>query len=135
MNTHTHKNNKLKHNDNVLIAIPHSFYSSQKKEKEIYTYVNASVVDLKASENFDEVLIQAYCGMNLDVLLTGSLSFEQHQENKDTDVLRVPIGNPNSIHSVLTKVKRSLKGHFTREIYRDMGGVNLKLISNSSDNL
>ncbi|MDD6194934.1 MAG: hypothetical protein PUB19_08555 [Lachnospiraceae bacterium] len=126
--------NTLKHCDNVLIAIPHSFYSSGKIQKETYTYVNANVVEIKNSENYDKVQILAHYGMNLDVFLSGNLSFVLGIAVDDIDVLLLPFRNPYKqidIYSVLTKVKQNIKKQFTREVYRDMGGVQMELISSS----
>lgn len=124
--------NTLKHHDNVLIAIPHSYYSLKQSEKEIYTYVNASIVNIKRSEAFRNLLIHAHYGMNLDVLLAGSLSFEHSVAANDTHALLIPIRNPHkhiSIYSILAKIKKSIKGHFDREVYRDMGGVRMELVT------
>lgn len=126
--------NTLKHRDNVLIAIPHSFYSSGKTQKETYTYVNANVVEIKNSENYDKVQILSHYGMNLDVFLSGNLSFILGIAAEDIDVLLLPIRNTHKqidIYSVLTKVRQNIKKQFIREVYRDMGGVQMELISSS----
>lgn len=126
--------NTLKHRDNVLIAIPHSFYSSGKIQKETYTYVNANVVEIKNSENYDKVQILSHYGMNLDVFLSGNLSFILGIAAEDIDVLLLPIRNTHKqidIYSVLTKVRQNIKKQFIREVYRDMGGVQMELISSS----
>ena len=124
----------LKHRDNVLIAIPHSFYASGKVQKETYTYVNSNVVDIKNSENYDGVQILSHYGMNLDVFLCGNLSFVLGIAAEDTDALLLPIRNPHKqidLYSVLTKVRQNIKKQFIREVYRDMGGVQMELVSDS----
>lgn len=126
--------NTLKHRDNVLIAIPHSFYSSGKAEKETYTYVNATVVNIANSENYSKVQIYSNYGMNLDVFLAGNLSFELGIAAEDIDVVMLPIRNPHkqiNIYSVLAKVRQNIRKHFTREVYRNMGSVRMELISSN----
>lgn len=126
--------NTLTHRDNVLIAIPHSFYSSSKILKETYTYVNANVLEIKNSESFDKVKILSHYGMNLDVFLSGNLSFVLNIAAEDIDAFLIPIRNPHkqiNIHTVLTKVRQNIKKQFNREVYRDMGGVQMLLVSES----
>lgn len=128
------ENNTLKHHDNVLMVIPQSFYSSRRGEKEIYTYVNAAIVDIKNSHDFSAIEICANCSMDLDVLFTGSLFFEQRIMDEDTDAFLIPVCDPHkniSINSVLTKIKKNIKGHFGREVYRDFGGVRMRLIKDT----
>lgn len=72
--------------------------------------------------------------MNIDDFLSGNLSFALGIADEDTDVLLLPIRNPHKqidIYSVLTKVKQNIKKQFTREVYREMGGVQMELISSS----
>lgn len=121
----------LKHYDNALLAIPHSFYSSRKVQKEIYTYVNASIVEIKNSENYGKIRIISHYGMNLDVFLSRNLSFELEIADEDNDIYQLPIRDPHkqiNIYSVLAKVRQDIKKQFTREVYRDVGGVQIGLI-------
>lgn len=124
----------LEHRDNVLLAIPHSFYSSGKIQKETYTYVNANVVEIKNSEPYDKVRLLSNYGMNLDVFLSGNLSFEIGIATADTDVLLLPIHNPLkqiNIYSVLAKVRQNIKKQFTREVYHNMGGIQIELVASN----
>lgn len=130
-------NQTLKHHDNVLMVIPQPYYSSRRSEKEIYTYVNASIVDIKNSQDFKAIEICANCSMDLDVLFTGSLYFEQHIVDEDTDAFLIPtyaLNKQININSILTKVKKCIKGHFGREVYRDLGGVRMRLIKDTYSN-
>ena len=116
------------------MVIPQSFYSSRRGEKEIYTYVNAAIVDIKNSHDFSAIEICANCSMDLDVLFTGSLFFEQRIMDEDTDAFLIPVCDPHkniSINSVLTKIKKNIKGHFGREVYLDFGVVRMRLIKDT----
>ena len=76
----------------------------------------------------------SHYGMNLDVFLSGNLSFILGIAAEDIDVLLLPIRNTHKqidIYSVLTKVRQNIKKQFIREVYRDMGGVQMELISSS----
>lgn len=126
--------NTLIHRDNVLIAIPQSFHSSGKVQKEIFTYVNASVVEIKSSDNYGSVQILSHYGMNLDVFLSGNLSFDFGIASEEVDVFIIPFHDLHkqiNIYSVLTKVRQNIKKQFCREVYRDMGGVQMELIPNN----
>lgn len=127
--------NTLKHCENVLIAIPHSFYSSGKTIKETYTYVNAAVMDIANSAQYGKAQILSNYGMNLDVFLAKNLSFEISIAAEDIDAILLPVCSPHkqiNIYSVLRKVRQNIKKHFTREVYRNMGGVHMELISDDA---
>lgn len=122
--------NTLKHHDNVLLAIPQSFYSPSLKQN-IYTYVTANIVKLKNSTDFNAIRIKANPDMELDVLFKDNLFFERSVAEEEADSFCIPIKSLHkhiSIYSVLTRVGRCLRSHFGRVVYRDYGGVTITLM-------
>ena len=127
--------NILKHQDNVLIGIPESFYFSRKAQKETYTYVNANVIEIKRSDSYNKIQLLSHYGMNLDVFLAGNLSFEFNIVSEEMDAFLIPIYNSHrqvNIYSVLTKIRQHIKKQFKREVYRELGGVQMQLVSDNN---
>ena len=118
----------LKHSENVLLAIAHS---SKYCRHEIYTYVNASVVSLKCSADYNCIEIKASQDMELQYVFQDSVSFSQAHNNGSIEEFIIPIQNPNrtiDVYSVLTKISRNVKSNFGRTIYHMLGGINMKLV-------
>lgn len=123
-------NNALKHQDNVLLVIPQSFYALAPNNN-IYTYVTANIVGLKRSEDSNVIKIKANHDMGLDELFKDKFSFEHSVADENRCIFYIPFKDLHkhiSIYSILTKVGRCLKNHFGRAAYRDYGGIEMSLI-------
>lgn len=128
------ENMELKHHDNVLMVIPKSFHTSLRDEKETYTYVNATIMDIKESASFNEIVIKTSKDMELGALLRGNLTFQQNNI-REIDACLVKfcnLHNNTHLYAVLSKIKRCIKGHFSRAVYRELGGISMHLIANKT---
>lgn len=127
------EDNIIKFSDNVLLAIPRSYYSSMspKNIQNKFTYVSCSISDIKNEEDFDLIQIESEVGMCLCSVLCDIVHFDC-EEDKNKVLINIPIKSPPKridIYSILTRVGKNMKKWFSRSGYRQLGGVNIKLIN------
>lgn len=128
---------KIKYRDNVLLAIPRSYYSTlppgQVQNK--FTYVNCYISDIKNSSDFDILRIEANNCMCICSVLAETVHFDCINSEEELDVLSVPIKSSNKridIYSILTKIGRNIKKWFSRQSYRQFGGVKITLLNSEN---
>lgn len=129
--------NEIKHNDNVLLAIPRVYYSTMpvKLVKDKYTYVSCSIVRLKDSNDVNAVNVKAPNSMCLHALISDNVHIEYEEHKNEFDIINIPLRDERKnidIYSVLTKVGRSIKKSYNRQGYKDYGGINMMLIEDKA---
>lgn len=129
--------NLLLFHDNVLIAIPQTFYlfsSGNKTSSTIYSYVNASIVELKQSMNYHSVKLDVPAVMELDDLFQSVMCYEHTVLEDWTHSYKIPYQDPKnnlSIYAILTKIRRQISSKYGRNEIRNYGRINIQLINDS----
>lgn len=126
-----HEDSSLLHNDNVLLAIPG--FKSRKESSQIYTYVSAYVKKLKNSNEYDLLEMEAVPDLNLEIVLRQSFNVKTNVQDEHHKCLISIKDNQKdiSLYSVLTRVGRNIKKYVNRDVYRQLGGLRLRLIRKS----
>lgn len=131
------ENGKIKYRDNILLAIPRSYYSTMplKQVQNKFTYINCYISDIKNSTDYDTLKIEADNSMCLCSVLAEAVHFDCVINEEKVDILSIPIkssGKKISLYSVLTKIGRSLRRWFSRQAYQQLGGVKIVLLNNDN---
>lgn len=129
------ENEEIRHKDNILLAIPRTYYSTMPPEQvqNKLTYVNCYISDIKNSTDYDIVKIKSSSSMCICSVLTEIVHFECSENEKEFDIISIPIKNISGtidIYSILTKVGRNIRKWFSRQAYRQYGGVEIQLLNN-----
>lgn len=125
--------------DNVIFAVPESYYSSRKHTDGIVplTYISASVTGIKRSQEYDSVSIHTETDWGLAQLLEGHVyATQQSYDNADAVETCIPLMRAHrrlSVYSTLKLVKNAIRKSYGRAVYRQLGRVTLKL-KTTSDN-
>lgn len=128
---------RIKYNDDILLAIPRSYYSSLPKKdvQNKYVYVSSTITDIKNSFDFNAVEI--YTNTNCD-LKTMVHNLKCHINNKASNDISytffVKSNNKNfDIYSLLIIIGRNIHKMFNREVYRQIGGAKVTLLKYKSN--
>ena len=112
---------KILHHDNVLLAISEANYLVRAHSNEpTYTYVSASVYDIKDSSNFDTICIEGNSSLSLSEILRGSLPLVSEEK----------IGREYSVEAILASINKNIKNNFNRFWYKRAGGIRMYLVKN-----
>lgn len=131
------ENGSIKHHDNVLLAIPRAYYSSLPTHivQNKYTYVSCCISEIKSSFDYDAVVLRARSEVDLQTILSDNVHIERSDNNMEVNSVIIPIKDCKKkidIYSVFTKIGRNIKKWFNHQSYRQLGGINIKLIKKSS---
>lgn len=116
----------IKHQDSVLLAIPRVYYSSRpaKEIQGLFTYVSADIVDVKNSESYDQIRLEAENSMCIDSALNETVHFSQETISSTVSSYTIPInerrktGTTVNVYSVMPRVARNIKRWTNRLSYR-----------------
>ncbi len=126
---------QLLHADNVLFAVPKSYYddSNQQKNQSIYTYISSTVVGIKDSAQYHTIKIKASDLLELDVLFSDVVHYTKVKDiaGQQQEIYSVTITKQKNhdIHSALIKIGRSIRSCWGRQIYKQLNGVEMSLDS------
>lgn len=122
------KDGSLRHKDSTLFAVPRMYYSSRQKKdvQGMYTYVSCNIVRIRRSECVTRLKIETNIDIDITELFEGI-------ENVTFDGCSASVFINNnkqekSIFTVLTKIGRNTRNWVNRKYYRQIGGINVKLI-------
>lgn len=125
--------NEPKYKDNVILAIPRSYYSTlpigvvQGK----FTYVSCCISSIKDSKSFNMIGINAAINLYLDELLNDTLFFNHICEKDGTVRYNIPIvrGKKNlDIYPIYKRISHSIKSYYNHRAYQDFGGLEIQLL-------
>ena len=131
-----YESGKIRYYDNVLLAIPDINHQVKSNSGEqIYSYVSACISDIKNSEDYNFIQIEASLNLCLSSIFKGKLNFELKQDSEQ-EYIKIPIKSLKkeySISATLSSISKNFKKNFKRSFYRKMGGVKMSLVRDNEN--
>lgn len=127
---------KIRYHDNVLLAIPDINHQVKSNSGEqIYSYISACIRDIKNSEGYHFIQIEASLNLCLSSIFKGILHFELKQDSEQ-EYIKIPIKSLKkrySINAILSSISKNFKKNFKRSFYRKIGGIKMYLVKDNEN--
>lgn len=124
----------LLHTDNVLIGIPESIFSSvppQKWQQELYTYVSATICDIKRIAEYDSVTIISNPELDLNYYLADSeIQYHCDCDEYGQQFINVSFLAKDShlkVNTTMLELGRMIRKTYRRLDYYQWGGFEMNL--------
>lgn len=124
---------KIKFNDNVIMAVPRIYYTSRpKKEVQgMYTYVSSNITGIKNSNDMNYIHINSTSNLDLSAIFEEVNQFNKIQFCEEDNSYLLPTKNEENgtdIYSQIKRIGRNTRNLISRNIYRQIGGLNIELL-------
>lgn len=124
---------ELKFKDNILIAVPRIYYTSRPKKdvQGMYTYVSSNIIGIKNSNEINHLRICSQSDFDLRAIFEDVNQSNEIKCYEEDNSYLLPIKKEHKstdIYSQLTKIGRNTRRLISRKVYRQIGGLYIKLL-------